>query len=100
VDCRLLPTRQVATEEDSHSTRELGAAAAGPSHVRHSRPCPRRAPSTGSQRLPTVNSGQLPWHLTCITARPWAAAQCFPSSRSGCGSYVPKLRTTAEGRSR
>jgi hypothetical protein len=45
------------------------------------RPCPQRAPSSGSQRSPTVNTGQTEWSLSCISTRRWAVGQCFPSSR-------------------
>jgi hypothetical protein len=45
------------------------------------RPRPVRAPSSGSQRSPTVNSGQSPWLLTCASAAWRPARQCFPSSR-------------------
>jgi hypothetical protein len=45
------------------------------------RPCPRRAPSSGTHRSPTVNSGQLLQPRNWIIACRWAAGQCFPSSR-------------------
>jgi hypothetical protein len=37
------------------------------------RSCPERAPSSGSQQPLTVNSGQSPMPLTCISARRRAA---------------------------
>jgi hypothetical protein len=63
---RRLPTRQVLAEHSRRPAVELVPSLGGLSRVRPFRPCPRRVPSSGLQRLP---------------AEQRAARQCFPSSR-------------------
>jgi hypothetical protein len=74
-------TRQRVAMDRPHLAAELLPNAARLYRRHPRRPCPQRAPSSGSQRSPTVNLGQPRHPLICITARRRAAGQCFPSSR-------------------
>jgi hypothetical protein len=87
---RRLPTRQVLAE---HSRRSrAGAIAGGLSRVRPFPSVPRRAPSSGLQRSPAVNSGHRLRPLTCVSAEQRAARQYFPSSRSGGHRHLSRRR--------